>query len=315
MIKTFKVKHNRDFTKELALSLKVAKYAIANRDKLSTKYVKHLGLKAVVSCYVMRKYGRNWRSTKISRIKFGVASAFIFKQGDQLYIPCLKLRLDISNLQDFKKWSAVEFDDTYAYIPIEVKEKKPYKPRGVLGVDRNTTKHALVAADLRSYKVLMLGKSAGYTALKYNRMRRKLQKLGKNRAVKSIKNRQARKVRDLNHKISRKLVDYAYENKLEIKMENLKGIGGRKVTKSFRYALTSWPFFQLQTFVEYKAKEQGITVSYVAPQYTSKTCSRCGLLGTRTGKVFKCPIGHVAHADINAAYNIGSRAVGDYIKK
>ncbi len=161
----------------------------------------------------------------------------------------------------------------------------------------------------------MLGKSTGHIAIKYKGIRKYLQKKGKYNAVKKIKDRQSRITKDLNHKISRKLVDYAYKNKLEIRLENLKGIRKAKAKKSFKYALNSWPFYQLQTFVDYKAKELGVPVSYIAPQYTSKICSRCGLIGSRTGKIFKCPAGHVAHADINAAYNIGARDVGDYTEK
>jgi len=161
-------------------------------------------------------------------------------------------------------------------------------------------------------KVWKLGKQAEHIHKKYRNIRRKLQTQGRYRLVKQIKNRESRIIRDLNHKISKKIVGIATSLGVGIKLERLKGIRKNwKQAKSFRYSLNSWSFYQLSQFIEYKSKLQGVAVAYIEPAYTSQTCSRCGHIGDRNGKGFKCPhCGHVENADVNASFNIAVHPIG-----
>lgn len=138
-------------------------------------------------------------------------------------------------------------------------------------------------------------------------MRKNLQKNGKYRKVKETRNRENRIVKDVNHKVSKKIVQEAKQDGMGIKLEYLQGIRNAKSGRNFRYSLNSWSFYQLEQMIEYKARLLGIPVVYVDPYHTSKECSRCGQIGNRSGKSFKCQCGHVDHADANASFNIALR--------
>jgi putative transposase len=310
MILTYKVKHNRVLTGELVKAKKVANFAICNRDKLSSANVKHVGLKSIISNQVLRKYGRNKACKSISSVNLIIPSQGVKRLGGTLTIPCLKLNLILQ--KPFEKVNQIELDNEYAYISVTIKEPLLIKPVKTLGVDLNTTGHCAVMAVKETGKIFKLGKQAQHTHSKYKNIRKNLQKKGLYKMVKKIKNREQRIVKDLNHKISRFIVNKAVENKAEIRLEDLKGI--RKTTKgrkSFRYALNSWSYYQLGQFIQYKALLAGIPLSFIEPAYTSKCCSKCGHIGERNGKYFKCnDCLHVEHADVNAAFNIAYTSKG-----
>ena len=119
-------------------------------------------------------------------------------------------------------------------------------------------------------------------------------------------------MKNINHKISKFLVDLAVKEKAKLVLENLRNIRKTaKTRKSFKYALNSWSFYQLQIFLQYKAQLAGVEISYIDPYRTSKCCSICGLIGNRNDKNFKCDnCSHVDHADSNAAFNIGKTSLG-----
>lgn len=310
MILTYKIKHGRDFSDELRKAKKVASYAIQTRSR-SSKDVKHIGLKSMIANQIMRKYSNDSRAKDVKSVKLAIPHQGIQvdQQARTIYTPCLKLHLKYDFPNNFEKINQIELGEEYAYVSVTVPDAKPLHMDGWLGVDRNTVGHIAVVSNPKTGKVLKLGKSALHVHQKYKNMRKSLQKKGKYGKVKQIKDRESRIVKDINHKVSRKIVDTAKETGKGIKLEDLTGIrSSKKQAKSFQYAKHSWSFYQLQQMIEYKAKLLGVEVAYVDPAYTSKTCSRCGLIGDRNGKVFKCPAcGHVDHADSNAGFNIAKR--------
>jgi putative transposase len=150
----------------------------------------------------------------------------------------------------------------------------------------------------------------------YANRRRNLQRKGTRaakRKLRTIKGRQARYQKDVNHTISKRLVATAKRYDSDIAIEDLKGIRERvKAQKAQRARLSNWSFSQLRQFVVYKARMAGIGVISVDPRNTSRTCAECGHCekANRTDRdTFRCrQCGHTAKADANAARNIRAKA-------
>ncbi|WP_328285691.1 RNA-guided endonuclease InsQ/TnpB family protein [Streptomyces sp. GQFP] len=143
------------------------------------------------------------------------------------------------------------------------------------------------------------------------KLQRKGTKSAKRRA-KKYAGREARRARDINHKISKRIVAEAQRTGRGIALENLGGIRERvRLKKPQRIALHSWAFHQLGNFIAYKAKRAGVPVVYVDPAYSSRECSRCHHIDRRnrpSQAVFVCRFcGFVEHADLNASHNIAAR--------
>lgn len=130
----------------------------------------------------------------------------------------------------------------------------------------------------------------------------------KMKPVDKVRNKVANFADTINHKYSRYIVDFAVKNKCGvIQMEDLSGATANTHEKF----LKEWSYYDLQTKIEYKAKEVGIQIVKINPKYTSKRCNQCGNIhdDNRDCKnnqaKFKCTVcGHEDNADINAAKNI-----------
>ena len=130
----------------------------------------------------------------------------------------------------------------------------------------------------------------------------------KMKPVDRVRNKVANFADTINHKYSRYIVDFAVKNKCGvIQMEDLSGATANTHEKF----LKEWSYYDLQTKIEYKAKEVGIQIVKINPKYTSKRCNQCGNIhdDNRDCKnnqaKFKCTVcGHEDNADINAAKNI-----------
>jgi putative transposase len=307
MIITYKIKHEKDFSRELALAKKVAEYGIQHKS-ISSKDVKHIGLKSVISNQILKKYSKSKTVKECKSVKLTIPNQGIKIQYDKIYISCLNLFLDIYFKRTFIKINQVEIGKEFAYISVSYPDTSIINTINTIGIDRNTTHHTIVASCLETGKILKLGKSCNHIHYKYKNMRKSLQKQGKLKYVKVIKDRESRIVRDINHKTTTALMKFAVKNNACIVMEDLKDCRKTmKNKKGQRYSLHSWSFYQQQMMIDYKSKKFGVSVHYVAPQYTSQRCSRCGHIeqANRIGNLFCCKkCGIVEDSGVNAGFNI-----------
>jgi IS605 OrfB family transposase len=199
----------------------------------------------------------------------------------------------------------------YLFATCDIEEPEPDDVTEYLGVDLGVTN---IATD--SDGQIHSARHINNVRVRYAKLRQKLQRKGTKSAKRLLKKRSGREsrfVKDTNHCISKQLVEKAKGTQRGLALEDLTGIRKRAtVRKSQRLLLHSWPFSDLGSKIVYKAKRKGVPVEYVDPRNTSRECSVCGCVDKRHRRSqdkFLCiSCGHAAHADINAAINIGRRA-------
>ena len=178
---------------------------------------------------------------------------------------------------------------------------------GVLGVDRGIVNIATTSSGTNHSGAHMQKRKA-----RYDRMKARLQSKGTKsakRLLKKTKRRERRFVKDTNHKISYRVVREAERTGSAIAMEDLSGIRNRvRVRRPQRRSHHNWSFYELESFITYKALLKGVPTVFVDPRNTSRRCPMCHHTskGNRpTRDLFRCQCcGLAGPADLIAAVNI-----------
>ena len=200
-------------------------------------------------------------------------------------------------------------DDCYVFITLNIPGQEVPVREEWLGVDLGIVNIA-VTSDGKFYG----GKEVRYRKNRWVERRQGLQQAGRLSRVKKEQGKERRWVRDINHKISRNIVDDALKSGKGIALENLRGIHNRvkSGSKKLNRMNSGWSFNELKELIEYKAGLAGVPVVLVDPRETSRICSRCGCSSKDnrlSQAVYKCQdCGFELHADLNAARNIATRA-------
>jgi len=200
----------------------------------------------------------------------------------------------------------------YLLLVIELPDKPIFDAEKFLGVDLGIVN---IAAD--STGETFSGAKVTTTRKRNTKLRAKLQSKGTKSAKRLLKERSKRERRfaaDVNHCISKRIVEKAKALGAGIALEDLGGIrrNEKTVAKAQRQQLSSWSFHQLRLFIEYKAQLSGVRVAIVDARNTSRQCPKCGYTDEAnrpTRDDFECmECGYADPADYVAAVNISRRA-------
>jgi putative transposase len=125
-----------------------------------------------------------------------------------------------------------------------------------------------------------------------------------------MKAKHARVMRDMEHKISRAVVDAAVDRKAgTIVIGDVRDAAeGVALGKATNQKISQWNHGKVRRYVEYKAEAEGMKVELADEAYTSQTCPNCSHRHKPKGRRYRCPAcGFQAHRDVVGQVNILSR--------
>lgn len=193
-----------------------------------------------------------------------------------------------------------------AQICVTVPEPEADETDIAMGVDLGLKVPAAVVTNTGKTSFIGNGRQNKYIRRKYKSKRQELGKSKKLNAIRKLNDKEQRWMKDQDHKISRKIVDFAIKNNVSvIRLEKLSNIRNTASTsRKNEKNLHTWSFYRLASYIEYKAKLVGIKVEYVDPKYTSQTCPTCGKRNHVKDRKYQCPCGYKTHRDRVGAMNI-----------
>ena len=215
------------------------------------------------------------------------------------YFPLKLCKYHLKALADFESVSdssiIVHKNELYLRLVFKTRDKE-LKSNNTLAIDIGIAK-PIVCSDRKQFGS---GAFIKHKKIEFGKKRARHQKLKE-----QISRKQSNWTNDLNHKLSRELIDYCLlQNVNVLGLEALKG--GHLANKRFRKY--SWAFKDLLSKIEYKALNAGLKVVKVNPAYTSQRCNKCGSISKenrQSQSIFSCKLcNHRSNADLNAAKNI-----------
>ena len=187
------------------------------------------------------------------------------------------------------------------------------KPKNVVGIDRGL-RQIMTTYDQKGNTVFYSGKQISHKRRNYSRLRKELQSKNTKsakRRLKQIGQRESRWMNDVNHCLSKTLVE-RYGKQTLFVLEDLTNVTFDTVhnrKKENRYEHHLWSFYDLEQKLVYKALSNESQVITVSAHYTSQRCPKCGYIDKdnrdKTKHEFCCKqCLYMSNDDRTAAMNI-----------
>lgn len=169
----------------------------------------------------------------------------------------------------------------FLHIPVtyDVEGSRLCDVCNVVGIDRGIN-FVVATYDSNHKSGFVSGRAVKQKRAAYSRLRKELQMRrtpSSRRRIKAIGQRENRWMQDINHQVSKALVENNPKHTLFV-LEDLSGIRSatERVRTKDRYVSVSWSFYDLEQKLIYKAKQNQSSVIKVDPRYTSQCCPVCG---------------------------------------
>ena len=223
-------------------------------------------LKDVFSIYA---YTPNQKSNSRNRIKM----AYEHKYVDS-FLCDPKYKLGTAKLKQIG-------NKFYLFVPITEKIE-PFKKgttQNIVGIDRGI-RFIASSYDSEGKTKFFHGGKIIARRVHFKNKRAELQRKGTpsaRRRLKAMGHRENRWMRDVNHCVSKALVE-KYPEKTLFVIEDLSNVrkSTQRVKKERKYTQVSWSYYDLEMKLKYKALLKGSYVINVPANYTSQRCPVCG---------------------------------------
>ena len=223
-------------------------------------------LKDMFSIYV---YTPNQKSNSRNRIKM----AYEHKYVDS-FLCDTKYKLGTAKLKQIGK-------NFYLFVPITAKIEPFNKEttQNIVGIDRGI-RFIATSYDSEGKTTFFHGGKIIARRVHFKNKRSELQRKGTpsaRRRLKAMGHRENRWMRDVNHCVSKALVEKYPSNTLLV-IEDLSNVrkSTQRVKKERKYTQVSWSYYDLEMKLKYKALLKGSCVINVPANYTSQRCPVCG---------------------------------------